>query len=219
MVSYSRSNAGAVLALTGAFFVWGCGGGDNGGNGGGTEPPTTGSLTVTVRADGTVHAGVTVERYAPGATTPTASAATGANGQATFANIAPGVWEIEIVLPDGFDLADGEDERKSATVVAGATATASFDMVDEFNGETIEAQDNLSFSRTNVSISAGTAVRWVNVGAMLHTVTPDGHSEWTAANLGGNGSTFTHTFDTPGTYDYYCDPHLANGMTGTITVN
>jgi plastocyanin len=218
MVSYFRSNAGAVLALTGAFFVWGCGGGDNGG-GGGTQPPTTGSLTVTVRADGTVQAGVSVERYAPGATAPTASVATGANGQATFANIAPGTWEIEIVLPDGFDLADGEDERKSATVVAGATATASFDIVDEFNGETIEAQDNLTFSRTNVSISAGTAVRWVNVGAMLHTVTPDGHTEWTSANLGGNGATFTHTFDTPGTYDYYCDPHLANGMTGTITVN
>jgi plastocyanin len=216
MVSYFRSNAGAVLALTGAFFVWGCGGGDNGGNG--TEPPTTGSLTVTVRADGTAHAGVTVERYAPGATSPTASVATGTNGQATFSNIAPGTWEIEIVLPDGFDLADGEDERKSATVVAGATATASFDMVDQFNGETIDAQDNLSFSRPNVSISAGTAVRWVNVGAMLHTVTPDGHTEWTAASLAGD-ETFTHTFDTPGTYAYYCEPHLANGMTGTITVN
>jgi plastocyanin len=217
MVSYFRSNAGAVLALTGAFFVWGCGGGDNGGNG--TEPPTTGSLTVTVRADGTAHAGVTVERYAPGATSPTASAATGTNGQATFANIAPGTWEIEIVLPDGFDLADGEDERKSATVVAGATATASFDIVDEFNGETIEALDALSFSSPNLSISVGTAVRWVNAGAMLHTVTPDGHSEWTAANLAPGGTPFSHTFNTPGTYAYYCEPHLANGMTGTITVN
>ncbi len=54
---------------------------------------------------------------------------------------------------------------------------------------------------------------------MLHTVTPQGHTEWSAANLSSNGSTFVHTFDTPGTYAYYCQPHLGQGMTGTVTVN
>ncbi|NNM34152.1 MAG: plastocyanin, partial [Gemmatimonadetes bacterium] len=26
-------------------------------------------------------------------------------------------------------------------------------------------------------------------------------------------------FDTPGTYLYFCEPHVGQGMTGTITVN
>ncbi|WP_435127537.1 plastocyanin/azurin family copper-binding protein [Halobaculum sp. D14] len=32
------------------------------------------------------------------------------------------------------------------------------------------------------------------------------------------GYTYTHTFDTLGTYQYYCSPHRAQGMTGTIEV-
>lgn len=220
MISYFRSNAVTVVAMLGGLLVWGCGG-DDGGNGGGgpTDPPTTGSLRVTVNADGSPHSGVTVERYAPGSTSPASTATTGNDGRVTFSNLEPGTWEVEVVLPTGFELDAGEDERKSATVIAGETANTSFDLVDTFDGEEIQAQDNLTFDRPNVSISAGTAVRWTNVGIMLHTVTPDGHSEWSAASLGSNGSTFTHTFDTPGTYEYYCEPHLSNGMTGTITVN
>ena len=50
-------------------------------------------------------------------------------------------------------------------------------------------------------------------------MTPDGHSEWTSATIADNGDTFIHTFDTPGTYQYFCQPHVGQGMTGTITVN
>jgi plastocyanin len=35
--------------------------------------------------------------------------------------------------------------------------------------------------------------------------------------LARNGGTYSHTFNTPGTYDYLCTLH--SNMTGTITVN
>ena len=53
---------------------------------------------------------------------------------------------------------------------------------------------------------------------MLHTVTPDGHTEWARWETTSTGQSFEHTFNTPGTYDYYCEPHRGMGMTGSITV-
>lgn len=217
MVSYFRSNMLPLLAMAGVLFVWACGGGD-GGNGG-MEPATTGTLQVTVEVDDAPRAGMTVQLFTPGGTTATTTAITAANGRATFSNLEPGGYEVEVVVSGSIELETGEDARKSATVVAGETAATSFALVDAFSGEIVEARDDLTFSQPNLVISAGTAVRWVNAGVMLHTVTPDGHTEWTATNLGSNGSTFTHTFDTPGTYEYYCEPHVGSGMTGTVTVN
>lgn len=214
MVPFLRESVPtAVLLLTGLMLT-SCGGEDPP-----TQVSTTGTLTVTVTADGSPRANVTVHRFAPGSTSPAASRPTSSSGVATFPDVDAGSWEVEVELPTGFELEPGEDERKSVTVSAGATTNADFSLVDQFTGETIEASDNYTFSQPNLTISAGTSVRWVNVGQMLHTVTPDGHSEWSSANLGSNGSTFTHTFSTPGTYDYYCQPHVGFGMTGTVTVN
>ncbi|MDH3223812.1 MAG: plastocyanin/azurin family copper-binding protein [Gemmatimonadota bacterium] len=216
MASYLRSYLFVALALVASAAVTACGDDDP------MDPdppgPTTGTLNVTVNADGAAQSGVTVNLYASGGATPTSVGVTGGNGMATFSNLDPGTWDVEVELPDGFELDTGEQARKSATVVAGETASASFALVDTFDGELIMAQDNLTFSQASLTITAGTAVRWVNSGVMLHTVTPDGHSEWSAATLGGNGDMFTHTFNTAGTYAYYCEPHQGQGMTGTITV-
>lgn len=216
MTSHLRSTGSTLLAVCAGALLVSCGGGDNGN---GTEPPTTGTLRVSVTADGSARSGVTVHRYEPGSGTSAATATTGNDGNATFSGVPEGSWEVEVVPPEDFGLDAGEDARKAISVVAGETAMASFALVDTFTGETVMAGDNLTFSQADLTISAGTTVRWINTGSMLHTVTPDGHSEWTAANLTTNGSTFKHTFATPGTYDYYCDPHRTNGMVGTVTVN
>jgi plastocyanin len=34
-----------------------------------------------------------------------------------------------------------------------------------------------------------------------------------------SGTTYTHTFTTPGTFTYYCRAHRGSGMVGTIIVN
>lgn len=212
-----RSIAILGLGLLTPVALASCGGDDNGGNG--TEPETTGTIAVTVNADGSAQSGVTVTLYASGSNSVTSTQTTGNNGVATFSDVEEGTWDVEVTPGADLELDAGEDARKSVTVTAGTTANASFALVDTFEGEEIMATDNPSFSVTNLTISAGTAVRWINAGQMLHTVTPDGHNEWSSADLSSNGSTFTHTFDTPGTYDYYCQPHLGQNMTGTVTVN
>jgi plastocyanin len=46
---------------------------------------------------------------------------------------------------------------------------------------------------------------------------PSGAQAWNSGDI-NPGQTFTHTFDTPGTYKYFCIPHEVAGMTGTIVV-
>jgi plastocyanin len=76
-----------------------------------------------------------------------------------------------------------------------------------------------SFSPANVTIEAGTTVRWVNRRDVFHTVTPEGHSEWARASISASvGETFEHTFETPGEFAYFCEPHLSVGMLGEIRV-
>lgn len=216
MISYLRSILPLCGVVLGSLLIFACGGDDPDN---GMEPVTTGTVSATVTADGSAAAGILVQLFAPGANSPTTAVATSANGVASFANVEQGSWEVEVEVPQGFDLDTGETARKSVTVVASQTVTTSFALVDVFQGETIEANGSLEFSPSTLTIDAGTQVRWVNVSTVLHTVTPDGHSEWTSATIADNGDTFIHTFDTPGTYQYFCQPHVGQGMTGTITVN
>lgn len=81
------------------------------------------------------------------------------------------------------------------------------------------------FAPLNLTITHGTTVTWMNGDGIIHTVTSATGSGETfdSGNLGG-GATFTHTFNTAGTYAYYCKIHGVNGapptgMHGTITVN
>jgi len=67
-----------------------------------------------------------------------------------------------------------------------------------------------------LTIDAGTTVEWVNNGRGVHTVT-DGDGAWDSGSI-SPGEKFTHMFSRPGTYPYYCIPHRAMGMTGTIIV-
>jgi plastocyanin len=74
------------------------------------------------------------------------------------------------------------------------------------------------FSGRAITIDRGTTVRWRNSTATFHTVTPDGHQAFAARQTNSQGEVFETTFDTPGTYRYYCAPHRGLGMTGEIIV-
>lgn len=215
MVPFLRKSLPLFGILAVSFLVYACGG-DNGGNG--TEVETDGTIEVTVTADGSPRANVMVQLFTPGASSPSRATPTSSNGVATF-TVEEGSYELEVVPPETFDLADGEDSRKSVDVVAGQTATRSFALQDVFTGETVDATADFTFNPSSLNIDAGTEVRWMNASAVLHTVTPDGHSEWTRVELGDQGDIFVHAFTDPGTYEYFCEPHVGQGMTGTIIVN
>ncbi len=82
---------------------------------------------------------------------------------------------------------------------------------------TVSMEDNF-FDEADITVPVGTTVTWVQNGDNPHTTTSyDGL--WDSGLMaGGSRGTFSFTFDEPGTYTYYCRPHEAMGMVGTVTV-
>jgi plastocyanin len=86
-----------------------------------------------------------------------------------------------------------------------------------------------SFSPGQVDISVGDRVVWTNKSNNSHTVTfqngPDLHQTCTQGLLGpvGNcqepGATAQYTFNSPGTFAYYCKLHRSQGMAGVVVVS
>jgi plastocyanin len=70
------------------------------------------------------------------------------------------------------------------------------------------------YEPTRLTVSAGTTVTWTNQGSASVTVTSaDGLFD--SGQIAPGGS-FSVTFDTPGTFRYFCDPYPH--MKGTIVV-
>ena len=65
-----------------------------------------------------------------------------------------------------------------------------------------------------VTISPGTSVVWRNLGAFPHTAQSD-TGIWNSGALAPEG-TFSHTFDTTGTFPFHCGFHPS--MTGEVVV-
>ncbi len=78
-------------------------------------------------------------------------------------------------------------------------------------GKTVDMKD-IKFSTATLKVTAGTKVTWKNSDAMVHTVTADDGS-FDSGDM-APGATWSHTFDTPGTYTYHCTPHAAKGADG-----
>ena len=137
--------------------------------------------------------------------------------------------------PSGGDSEGGEETTESTTETeesgsggSGATQT-----------DVVEMNDELKFAPDAIEVPVGTTVTFENVGSIGHTVTayedkiPDGAAYFASGGFDseqaavdgypdkGNveaGGTYEHTFETKGTYEYYCVPHELNGMVGTIEV-
>ncbi len=101
--------------------------------------------------------------------------------------------------------------------------------------------DELGYEPERIRVEAGTTVTFDNVGSIGHTVTAyddgipddaeyfasgdfdsqDAASEAYSEDQSGNvpaGETYEYTFETEGTYEYYCIPHELNGMVGYVEV-
>ena len=72
-------------------------------------------------------------------------------------------------------------------------------------GKDIDITD-FAFTPSIISIKKGDMIRWANKDSAPHTVTSDSGSELASATL-SNGKTYSHTFNTAGTYSYHCDIH------------
>lgn len=90
-------------------------------------------------------------------------------------------------------------------------------------GETpVVRMGNNYFDPVGLLVEPGTTVRF-EIDAGAHSATayseriPAGATAFDSGVI-SRGS-FEFTFETPGTYDYYCIPHEGSGMAGTVTVS
>ncbi len=78
----------------------------------------------------------------------------------------------------------------------------------------------LAFSPSTVTISAGDSVKFVNNKLAPHNAVFDGHEELSHSDLAfAPGESWTKTFASAGTYEFYCEPHRGAGMVGKVVVN
>ncbi len=104
------------------------------------------------------------------------------------------------------------------SVINGCKTASSNNDDNSQDTNAVTIQDS-RFTPSSITVQAGTTVTWTHKGTITHTVTsgernnPDGL--FNSGDL-NNGGIFSFTFNTPGTYKYFCFYHIP--MTGTVIV-
>lgn len=132
--------------------------------------------------------------------------------------------------------------RRDLLKTIGATATAASlgtlaGCAASGSSPTVSMRD-MAFQPRRLTVAPGTTVEWTNDSDVPHTVTafedriPDAadyfasggfETERAARNdISGGllepGDSYRETFDTPGSYEYYCIPHESGGMAAELVV-
>jgi plastocyanin len=136
------------------------------------------------------------------------NAATSYDGQLGNAIV---VWEDSTEDAASIELGSDATFRIRAALFffEGAAVTKSISIGDNF------------FSPSNLTVSVGDTVQWVNNGNVVHTTTSGTPSSnpgqlFDSGNL-SRGETFSFRFTAPGSFQYFCRIHGIS-MSGTITV-
>ena len=166
----------------------------------------------------------------------------------TFCKGQPGKHVKRPALLSYFLLGQGETEKKAwagyltsrseedplqVSRLAQATIVASEITAQPLAGQIVDVDTGLdgdrSFSPSLVVINTGDTVRWNfkssghNVVSGNNCVNDNQFCSPSDANCSSNptglaGTSYSHTFNSPGTFNYFCRPHCSEGMTGTVIV-
>ncbi len=102
-------------------------------------------------------------------------------------------------------------------VLLGVAVPAAADTVE------VLATGVLTFEPPDVIINEGDSVHWTGLEGGIHTVAEVDAAAAFAWNGGFHSaaaaSEFTFTFTASGLYHFICEPHVLDGMRGTVTVN
>jgi plastocyanin len=74
---------------------------------------------------------------------------------------------------------------------------------------------NMDYSPGSITVKKGATVTWTNNDDVAHTVTADSGNAFDSGNM-DKGKTFSHTFNTAGTFAYHCTYH--SNMHGKVVV-
>src|SRR5260370_11241711 len=84
----------------------------------------------------------------------------------------------------------------------------------QVTGVTHMNMQNFAYQMANNQVRAGTTVTWTNQDNVPHSVTSKNRMK--DSGLLYQAQSFSYTFNTPGTYQYYCSVHPY--MVATVTV-
>ncbi len=90
---------------------------------------------------------------------------------------------------------------ESVSIVPGAWTAQDMDSPDEFAA----SESPADYSVNELRVKVGTTVTWTNDDDQMHTVTDAGGSFDSEFLMPGD--TWSHTFDDPGEFEYFCMPH------------
>lgn len=97
--------------------------------------------------------------------------------------------------------------------------------------DTVGMTNTMKFKADTVRINVGETVMWENSSLLAHSVTadpsestidesaelPEGAEPFNSGMMDPE-ETFSHTFEVPGTYKYFCIPHEGAKMVGWVIV-
>jgi plastocyanin len=114
-----------------------------------------------------------------------------------------------------------------AAAVAGATTAGAGTATAQSSVEVVVGPGgSLVYEPAELYITPGTTVEFVwdsdNHNIVVDSQPDDAGWEGTeggASDLYNEGHEYSHTFETMGEYEYYCQPHRSAGMVATIVVN
>ena len=97
-----------------------------------------------------------------------------------------------------------------------ATGTCRLPVDETVPGSVLVPISNFAFRPAELHIHVGQTVTWLNCEEDATSHTSHANDETWSSPLLSPGTTFSHTFDQAGTFDYHCDPHPF--MTGRVVV-
>ena len=127
-------------------------------------------------------------------------------------NTTPATESVSTITPTGNPTSTATPEPTS-TATPTPTATA-------IPTPTTITSNISGYSLSNITISTGTVIKWINSHAAPHTVTsgtPGNLSDIWDSDTISNGNSYSHTFSNSGTFQYFCKIHTS--MRATVTVN
>lgn len=115
-----------------------------------------------------------------------------------------------------------KDENSSTTPPPPPTSTEPTTNGSSATSETTQPQaassvniTDFNYSPATLTVKKGTTVTWTNNDSVAHTVTAES-GEGPKSKLFGKGETYSYTFNSVGTFDYFCEPHP--NMKGKVIV-
>lgn len=117
----------------------------------------------------------------------------------------------------------GGSQTATSTPATTATGTPTPSGEADHTVSMITEGSEYVFDPIGLAVEPGDTVEWV-IESGSHSSTsyddriPEGAETWDSGVLSEEGTTFRHTFETEGTYDYFCTPHKSLEMIGRVVV-